>query len=194
MHQSKNNPHILQEISTNILTKMPDITGSPHWACSEKCKQKKLVTDKSVSTVCNGNIAERENIPVGCVPLACQPYMLWSSDVSTSREGVPKRKVWTGLSDCHQMSLAMGPGLGAGKGSPCLISGGGAGGRCNCHRGTPSSWTECETLWKHCLVTTSLAGSNQVHSMILNELILEKETNSTKMLFVEAVSGERWAV
>ena len=52
MHQSKNNPHILQEISTNILTKMSDITGSPHWACSEKCKQKKLVTENSVSTVC----------------------------------------------------------------------------------------------------------------------------------------------
>ena len=52
MHQSKNNPHILQEISTNIFTKMSDITGSPHWASSEKCKQKKLVTEKSVSTVC----------------------------------------------------------------------------------------------------------------------------------------------
>ena len=52
MHQSKNNPHVLQEISTNILTKMSDITGSPHWACSEKCKQKKLVTENSVSTVC----------------------------------------------------------------------------------------------------------------------------------------------
>ena len=31
---------------------MSDITGSPHWACSEKCKQKKLVTENSVSTVC----------------------------------------------------------------------------------------------------------------------------------------------
>ena len=31
---------------------MSDITGSPHWACSEKCKQKNLVTEKSVSTVC----------------------------------------------------------------------------------------------------------------------------------------------
>ena len=51
MYQSKNNPHILQEISTNILTKMSDITGSPHWACSEKCKQKNLVTEKSVSAV-----------------------------------------------------------------------------------------------------------------------------------------------
>ena len=50
-HQSKNNPHILQEISTNILTKMSDTTGSPHWACSEKCKQKKLVTENSVSAV-----------------------------------------------------------------------------------------------------------------------------------------------
>ena len=29
MYQSKNNPHILQEISTNILSKMSDITGSP---------------------------------------------------------------------------------------------------------------------------------------------------------------------
>ena len=54
MHQSKNNPHILQEISTNILTKMSDITGSPHWACSEKCKQKKLVTENSVSAVWSG--------------------------------------------------------------------------------------------------------------------------------------------
>ena len=53
MHQNKNNPHILQEISTNILTKMSDITGSPTWACSEKCKQKKFVTENSVSTVCN---------------------------------------------------------------------------------------------------------------------------------------------
>ena len=44
----------MQEISTNILTKMSDITGSPHWACSEKCKQKNLVTEKSVSTVCQG--------------------------------------------------------------------------------------------------------------------------------------------
>ena len=25
---------------------------SPHWACSEKCKQKKVVTENSVSTVC----------------------------------------------------------------------------------------------------------------------------------------------
>ena len=40
MHQSENNPHISQEISTNILTKMADITGSLHWACSEKSKQK----------------------------------------------------------------------------------------------------------------------------------------------------------
>ena len=53
MHQNKNDPHILQEISTNILTKMSDITGSPHWACSEKCKQKKLVTENSISTVCS---------------------------------------------------------------------------------------------------------------------------------------------
>ena len=52
MHQSMNNPHILQEISTNILTKMSAITGSPHWACSEKCKQKKLVTENSISAVC----------------------------------------------------------------------------------------------------------------------------------------------
>ena len=52
MYQSKDNPHKLQEISTNILTKMSDITGSPHWACSEKCKQKNLVTENSVSAVC----------------------------------------------------------------------------------------------------------------------------------------------
>ena len=52
MHQSKNNPHVLQEISTNILTKMSDITGSPHWACSENVNKKKLVTKNSVSTVC----------------------------------------------------------------------------------------------------------------------------------------------
>ena len=31
---------------------MSDITGSSHWACSEKCKQKKLVTENSISTVC----------------------------------------------------------------------------------------------------------------------------------------------
>ena len=30
MHQSKNNLHILQEISINILTKMADITESPY--------------------------------------------------------------------------------------------------------------------------------------------------------------------
>ena len=36
---------------------MSDITGSPHWACSEKCKQKKLVTENSVSTVCLSSIA-----------------------------------------------------------------------------------------------------------------------------------------
>ena len=30
MHQSRNNPHILQEISINILTKMADIIGSLH--------------------------------------------------------------------------------------------------------------------------------------------------------------------
>ena len=53
MHQSKNNSHILQEISTNILTKMSDITGSPNWAFWEKCKQKKIVTENSVSTVCD---------------------------------------------------------------------------------------------------------------------------------------------
>ena len=54
MQQSKNSPHILQEISTSILTKMSDITGRPHWACSEKCKQKKLVNENSVSAVCTG--------------------------------------------------------------------------------------------------------------------------------------------
>ena len=37
MHQSKNNPHILREISTNILTKMAN--------------QKELVTENSVSLV-----------------------------------------------------------------------------------------------------------------------------------------------
>ena len=142
----------------------------------------------------NGNIAERESIPVGCVPLACQPYMLWSSDVSTSREGVPKRKVWTGLSDCHQMSLAMGPGLGLGRDPHVWYLGVGLGEGVIVTGGPPPPEQNVRHQWKHCLVTTSLAGSNQVHSMILNKLILEKETNSTKMLFVEAVSGERWAV
>ena len=65
MHQSKNNPHILQEISTNILTKMSDITGSPHWACSEKCKQKKSVTENSVSAVWRGY---RGVVPMSIAP------------------------------------------------------------------------------------------------------------------------------
>ena len=77
MHQNKNNPHILQEISTNILTKMSDITGNPHWACSEKYKQNKLVTENSVSTVCNG-ILQQQNIRLSRKQSVGQhPFFRW---------------------------------------------------------------------------------------------------------------------
>ena len=63
---------------------------------------------------------QQESIPVGCVPPACQPYVLWwSPDVRTG--GPQVNKFEQVFSNCHQMSLAGG----WAGGVTCLVSRGG---------------------------------------------------------------------
>ena len=49
----------------------------------------------------------QESTPVGCVPPACQPYMLlWLPDVCTSREGGPQVHKFEQVSTrCHWMPV-----------------------------------------------------------------------------------------
>ena len=74
----------------------------------------------------------QESILVGCVPPACQPYVLLPPDVSTDWEGGQLNKFEQVSSYGHQMSLAVGPegSMSDGRegGVPMSDVGGGGGG------------------------------------------------------------------